>query len=347
MHKYFPSKKFILVIFSIIVAIGLVLSFNLFKRDNSDQIKSLNFESQTKIQEFIALDSDGDKLPDWEEALWKTDPNKTDTDGDGTSDSEEITANRDPLKTNTAKAEKEPNDKISPEIIAADKKAVDDFNSLTTTEKMGRLLLSQYVATRKIDTPLTETDKLQIVENTIVNMPPTVFKIYSEKEILINDFTDNEALKKYSNEVAGIILTNLQTPTEKIDNIINDFANITNDAQITEQTQIIFKRFDPLITRSQKTVLSLLKVNVPRVFLNEHLSILNSFQEIYQSLDIMKKSGKDIITIIPVLNHYSTSSQNLADSLVNLIKKISTLKVIYATKNDYGYQLFNVIMFKN
>ena len=43
-------------------------------------------------------DSDGDGLRDWEEALWRTDPQNSDSDGDGTPDGEEIRRNRDPLK---------------------------------------------------------------------------------------------------------------------------------------------------------------------------------------------------------------------------------------------------------
>jgi hypothetical protein len=37
-----------------------------------------------------ALDSDGDGVPDWQEVLWRTDPNNPDTDGNGISDAEEI-----------------------------------------------------------------------------------------------------------------------------------------------------------------------------------------------------------------------------------------------------------------
>lgn len=44
------------------------------------------------------LDTDGDGLLDWEEALWGTDPKNKDTDRDGTSDGTEVSMHRDPKK---------------------------------------------------------------------------------------------------------------------------------------------------------------------------------------------------------------------------------------------------------
>lgn len=46
------------------------------------------------------LDSDGDGIPDAEEATYKTDPHNYDTDGDGYSDGYEIANGMDPLKPN-------------------------------------------------------------------------------------------------------------------------------------------------------------------------------------------------------------------------------------------------------
>lgn len=44
------------------------------------------------------FDADNDGLPDFEEALWGTDPRNADTDGDGTSDGEEVALRRNPKK---------------------------------------------------------------------------------------------------------------------------------------------------------------------------------------------------------------------------------------------------------
>ncbi len=349
MYKYLPSRKFSLILLSIVAALSIIWAFpsiiSLIKQ-KSAPIKPTDSEARAKVQEFMALDSDHDGLPDWEEVLYKTDPKNPDTDGDGTSDGEEVRLNRDPLKANTAKAGQEPNDKIDEKIIAADKKATDDFTKLSTTEKIGRELFSQYIATRQVDSPLTDTQKQQIITNAISNLPDITLKSYAEKDIRIINSADNETLKNYSNAIAGIILTNLKTQTENVDDIITDFSNIASDTKINEQTKEIFKRFDPLIAKNKKTVDDLLNLSVPQILLTEHLDLLNSFQEIYESLDLMQKSATDVITLIPVLNHYDLSVQNLADSLTTMTIKNLALKIIYPNKTDYGYQLFNVIMLK-
>ena len=52
-------------------------------------------ELKSKVVSDITFsDKDGDGIPDWEEYLWGTDPEKIDTDGNGVSDSEEITAKK-------------------------------------------------------------------------------------------------------------------------------------------------------------------------------------------------------------------------------------------------------------
>jgi hypothetical protein len=347
MNKYLPSKKFVYILISIISALCIVyISYIFINKNKTNKTAPISTETIKKAQEFISLDTDGDGLKDWEEALWKTDPKNKDTDGDGTNDGEEILLNRDPLKPNINPPGQEPSDKIDEKIIAAEKKAEEEYSQLTATEMVARQLFSQYIATKKIGGQLTETDKFQIIENSIINLPQITFKKYTEKDLVISNASDNESLKNYSNSVAEILLTNLRTEIENIDTIITDFSNITDDTKATEQTIEIFKRFTPLILKSQKTVSSLLKVTVPKALLNEHLNLLNSFEEIYESVDLMQKSATDLVTLIPLINHYEISTQTLGQNLEILANKILSLNITYINKTDFGYQFFNVIMFR-
>ena len=347
MHKYLPSKKFTLTFLSLIIVLGIIYFLSFSIKPKTVTIKPISAETKAKIQEFISLDSDNDNLKDWEEALWKTDPKKADTDGDGASDGAEVNLNRDPLKANINPPNQEPSDKIDPKIIAADKKATADFTALSATEKMGRELFSQYIATRKIDSPLSETDKQQIIESTLLSLPAITFKKYSEGEIIQTPASDNESLKKYLNSLAEILLTNLKTPTESVDTIITDYSTIPDDAQITTEGEQIFQRFTPLITKNKKTVDDMLKLTVPKTFLAEHLKLLNSVQEIYESLDLMQKAADDVVMLIPLLSNYDVSTQTLANSIVEITKKIITLNINFTNTTDYGYIFFNVIMLKN
>jgi len=346
MHKYMPSKKFTYILLSIIITIGIIYFFSWLRNRPVSTVKMSGVETKAKVQEFMALDTDGDGMKDWEEALWKTDPNKTDTDNDGTSDSDEIKLNRDPLKQNINPTNQEPSDKVDPKIIADNKKAEEEFTALSETDKMGRMMFSQYIATKKLDSELTATDKTQIVESTLANLPMATFKLFSKEEIITTDQSDNETLRVYINNIAFILIENLKIKTETVDDILTDFSNIINDADLKIETSKIFKRFSPLVEKNKKTVNDLLGLRVPKVILAEHLELLNAFQKTYQSLDIMQKSTNDIITLLPVINNYDAVSQNLADSLAIFSKKIADLKIKFSNENDYGYQFFNVIIFK-
>lgn len=86
---YLPSKKFLkfILIFVLLGAL-VVFAFGKLSKKSSFEGKKSNFvvsdASPTEV------DSDGDGLLDWEEALWQTDPFSVDTDEDGVNDKKEV-----------------------------------------------------------------------------------------------------------------------------------------------------------------------------------------------------------------------------------------------------------------
>lgn len=76
-------------------------------------------------QKIVAADADSDGLPDWEEALWKTDSKNPDTDGDGATDGAEVLASRDPKVAG-------PNDELT---NPADRLQVLTRNALATNDE--------------------------------------------------------------------------------------------------------------------------------------------------------------------------------------------------------------------
>jgi Bacterial TSP3 repeat len=86
-EQYLPSKEFKKRVFKIAILLCVVV---LIRFGVYPAIKKL-FEKNVipaniTVQQFVDIDTDGDGLPDWEEQIWSTNPNKTDTDGDGISD---------------------------------------------------------------------------------------------------------------------------------------------------------------------------------------------------------------------------------------------------------------------
>jgi len=345
--QYLPSKKFLIILGSLILALIFVSSANAllkYYQNKSSQKNNDNLALKASFKEFMSVDTDNDGLPDWEEALWKTDPKNPDTDGDGTSDGDEVKQNRDPLKANTASKGFEPNDKIDPEKIAADKKITDNYISLSNTDKLAQGLFSQYIATKKVGTTLTATDKENIVTNFIDNLPAPKYTEYTLKDFSTNNATDTAAIKQYGNQVAEIILKNLNTKTDDVYTIISNYASSEEENAPTKPLDAL----TPIITKNQATVSALLKLKVPLEAANGHLVLVNTFYKINQDLLSIKNAPKDIANTMMTLNQYDVNAQNLSNILFNLTQYILSTKYnIQYTPNEFGYKLFNGIILSN
>jgi len=88
-------KKIIAVVLVLSGIAVLIIALNVKKTPVEEGSNTVESTSE-KITVDYDKDSDSDSLKDWEEALWKTDPEVADTDKDGTSDGEEVKVGRDP-----------------------------------------------------------------------------------------------------------------------------------------------------------------------------------------------------------------------------------------------------------
>ena len=104
----------------------------------------------TAQSEKLNKDSDGDGLKDWEEELWRTDPNKPDTNGDGINDFEEIRMGINPIGTSTT-------DMLSTTTLAT-KVNPSIESDLTDTDKFSRELFAKYVGEKQNGTYATTSN---------------------------------------------------------------------------------------------------------------------------------------------------------------------------------------------
>ena len=116
---YLPNKKILFFLIFILLIFAGWFYFSGYKNKQAQDIAEKEKSPLAVVTDQtnqLDKDSDADGLKDWEELLWKTDPNKADTDSDGTNDNEEITLNRNPLKAG-------PDDKISEkeDLVAQEK----------------------------------------------------------------------------------------------------------------------------------------------------------------------------------------------------------------------------------
>jgi hypothetical protein len=309
MKQYLPSKKFIYTLAAVLLALVIVYGVNILSehQKTSKQNELAATEKDNKMQAFLALNSDGDDLKDWEEALWKTDPKKEDTDSDGTSDSEEVKVDRNPLKANTAPKNQTPNDKISDEIIAERIKNEEEFAKLTTTDKVGRVLLTQYLVTKKAGESISTVDIANVINNALSTIPAPVFTKYEATDIRTFSPKNDQEVILYLEKVASIITENTPKPPIDFNQVVASIADTDSNAEIKAKLE----KLRPLAEAHGKIALGLLSLSAPNKLALNHLGLLNAFSAIRDNLIQTIDSVNDPVQMLNLINTYQDSARNL------------------------------------
>lgn len=333
MYKFLPSKKFLSILGSIILAVGIIwLTYFLIGESKQRKIKSeaeqaelLNIK-KANAEKFLALDTDGDGLKDWEEALWKTDPEQKDTDKDGTTDGEEVVANRDPAK-------KGPGDEIDPQLIAENKKADEDFAKLSPTDQFARVFFSQYIDAKSSSeqNTLTSGEKQAVLDNMITSISKYDTPKYKITDLVSTDETP-ASIRKYGNDFGKIILENFSTHAG------NELLYISQAIAGGDGSPL--KSLDPVIAEYDKTINLLVKVPTPIGILGHQTAIINSLESMRSSTIGMKQIYSDSLTAVIALEQYQNSATQLIESLGAVQAYFKSKGVEFST-NETGYLLIN------
>lgn len=200
----------LVLVFIITLSIGFI--FLRKKKDTEAPIQA-PIIAEKETQSSLLEDTDHDGLLNWEEELYKTDPNNPDTDGDGTPDGEELKLGRDPTKAGPhdtiaeIKKETATRAKITPNLTQS---LFGDFvkqggaNSLLLQKDPERA--SQLIIAKVLE--YQQLGKLPQDTQTPPELPlPSV---------RTSENTSEEAIKKYLNDV-GLIFEEDLTPLREDD----------------------------------------------------------------------------------------------------------------------------------
>lgn len=331
MQKYLPSKKFLYTLLAVLFAILLVWGVNSLAnrvdKGNNSEIGTINEKESEIFKQVLAVDSDEDGLKDWEEALWKTDPDIKDTDSDGTTDGQEINDNRDPLK-------KAPGDEFDPLIIAENKKSEAEFKKLTQTDQLAQTFFSQYIASKNNGT-LSKTNK-QIILDTAVSQVASTNNVtkYTKANLRISTNNSAEALKAYGNSITVGAQNNSK---ETIRQELSVLATAIDEEDPNE-----LKNLEGAIKLYETIINTYLIMEVPSELTTVHLDIINNLSAIKNDVEKMKLIFSDALQAILAIDDYKKSVEKLRENFSNLGKYFQSKDIVFK-ENDPGYKLFNVV----
>jgi len=288
MDKWLPSRKTVLFFGAIIILLGL---FFVLKNTNNIFYKS-NLKEDNNISEKISnSDFDNDGLKNWEENLWKTDPNNPDTDGDGTDDNDEILQKRNPLVAG-------PDDKLEDNISVRNNIL---SKNLTTTEKISQDLIGGYLTlktTGEFDQQKQKDLLNSVLDNTISN--DQVDKYFLNN---IQTTQDNsiDSLQEYSDNLMKILKEN--------SNYENDLIILKR--ALDNNNKFELDKLNISINFYKKIQSEMLKIIVPSEIKENHLNILNLFNKIENNVKNMMSLFDDPINVLVVLSQYKENEENI------------------------------------
>lgn len=302
-----PSKKILIALAILIVGIGALALYGYKKNSNTNYTSSSNQNPFTVATSSIdtptsQIDSDHDGLPDWEEALYGTDPHNPDTDGDGTSDGKEIALGRNPLV-------KGPKDflavKDNPVATSTDKE------NLTVTDTFARDFFAKYIALQQSGTKVTSDNADQIAGDYLnsATLPSISAKQYTQADLLLTD-SDRAHISNYQTAMNSVFNKYWPTGEKNELNIMQQALTNNNPKTLSDLTAII--------SAYQLALNNILAISVPKLAVSLHLNVVNSLAVYIQVLKTVQLSYTDPLSGLAGLQAFQTSRSNIAVSVTNL-----------------------------
>ncbi len=321
MERTKPSSKIIalaIIVVAIVVASWLIKSDAQVSETNEPNI-TVSSAERTYAEE---LDSDGDGLKDWEELLWGFDPNNPDTDGDGVPDGIEKREAQSAALTRQQEFAK-----------LLDPTGNPNWKSLSYTEQVSGLLLSNYLTFKQSGLPLTEADALAIVESIPTYELPerAAPRIYSLSDIRVSAKSDASALRAYGNAVGSV----LSVPEG--DNVKNEIVVLVSFMQ-TGNDAVFMRDVYDVVARYDYVIAEMLKIPVPVDIATEHLAAINALSLVRNTIQGFHSFTGDPFLALSVFTEYNENTTQRGKAFGALRSAFETANVTFS-KTEPGYLL--------
>jgi hypothetical protein len=273
------------------------------------------------LASYAAKDTDGDALPDWEEALYGTDPNNAHSFQAGVTDGDAVARGL-----------------IKPEFASATSTPV-DINSIpgstpaadTITDSFSRSFFESYLRSRTSTTPPTSEELVAFVESQLNTLEQgrASAPAYTASRVRVSGAGSDAAIA-YAAAVEKI-LTSPSVPYTKNELTYYSDAVLQDDAQALKAVQVIAKGY----TDASRDVLGL---PVPIEEQSAHLHLANALSAMGAVLTDMAALNTDPLRAMLGIGRYEAAHQQLTNAFIELTRALASSGATF-TDGDPGFRL--------
>ncbi len=250
------------------------------------------------LKAYAAKDTDGDGLPDWQEALYGTDPNKAISNSFGIPDGQ--AAKEGKLTPQTAASQLPSGEQGTTTLTAADLPGVDPAPG-SITEQFSQEFLQKYLDASR-GQPLTPEQQQALALKLLGEFTVKASALYGSTYTTISLHTDpSVSITAYADSVEGVLRTNdvpadANQPIPLLEALIekNDESARPKIKRLSESYASITK--------------DLLDLRIPPQLANQHLELVRGFDQLHKASASAVTYEKDPLAFMGALSNFQPSS---------------------------------------
>ncbi len=312
------SIRTISIALSLLVAIGLIAGAFVV----SSPPPSVSAEDTEEIlRAYAAKDTDNDGLPDWQESLYKTDPNNPESVQEGMKDGEAVEAGL-----------------VKPQFESEDVPTPPDASSVpgeapvagSLTEQFSRVFLETIVS-QSGGKPLTDADQQALVTFLLNDLSVKIAEVLKSKYTITSISQSATAdVPTYLGAVENILVA-YQPPENSSDFLMLAQAYVEKGEEAAgPKLRVLAKAYG---NRTE----ALHRLTVPASLANEHLVLLRSFDTFSKVALSVANYKDDPLPVMGALALYRPTAQELMNAFETLAGVVRTNNM--GTDGGVGYVL--------
>jgi hypothetical protein len=287
--------------------------------------KSVGAEStHDLLVSYASKDTDSDGLPDWQEALYGTDPQNAHSVNVSVTDGEAVAQGL-----------------VAPKFRNATSTPVDasvipgpDAGPQTLTDQFGKELFGQYLKARGQGQP-TSADVATFVEQGVAQLKQNqvIPDTFNQGQVKVSG-TGPDALLSYASSVEVVFIKTNVDPNKSDLDYFSDAVNKGDVAALSKVKQ--YAQADALGARS------LMNISVPKELASSHIKLANALMRVSQSLSDMSLLSSDPLRAMLGMATYADAARGVTLALVEM-QSVYATEHVQTSPGVTGNAFYNLI----